>query len=223
MDSKTLVETAMSNVEKESGISAGHDVDPAKLRESLSALMDDEADELELRRILRALPGNPELSAAWQRYHTVRASLHNEIHSRPAVNLLAGINARLAAEADAYPSVVRGRVLRSGILRYLGQGAIAASVALAALMSISLLQNGGVDAPLSADVAEATVAPAVETPVLNGDYTTTASELARTVSTEATAPDALEHLEQAVLREFGEVRASEQYPPFFSVEESPAE
>lgn len=220
MDSKTLVETTVSKAEKESGFSAGHDVDPAKLRESLSALMDDEADELELRRILRALPANPELSAAWQRYHAVRASLHNEIHSRPAVNLLAGINASLAAEADAYPSAVRGRVLRSGILRYLGQGAIAASVALAALMSISLLQNGGMDAPAST-VAEATVTPAVETPVLNGDYTTTASELARTVSTDPDA--ALEHLEQAVLREFGEVRASEQYPPVFSLDESPAE
>lgn len=222
MDSKTQVITAVDNV-KQAGIAAGHDVNTVNVRESLSALMDGEADELELRRILRALPDDPELSAAWQRYHTVRASLHNDIHSRPAVNLLAGINARLAVEADPLP--MRGKIGRSGIVRYLGQGAIAASVALAALLSISMLQNGGSDAALSNnDFADATPGPSVDTPVLNGDYTTTASELARTVSTD---PDALERLEQAVLREFGEVRATEEIPLDYSsvlpIEQNPAE
>ena len=45
------------------------------LNEALSALMDGEANELELRRILRELPARPELAAAWTRFHTVRASL----------------------------------------------------------------------------------------------------------------------------------------------------
>ena len=67
--------------------------DDQALLESLSALMDDQADELELRRILKAMPNNPELQRKWQRFHAVRSSLQQEIHSDPAVSLVAGINA----------------------------------------------------------------------------------------------------------------------------------
>lgn len=47
-----------------------------RLRESLSALMDDEADDLELGRILRAMDsGEGDLGATWSRYQLVSAAL----------------------------------------------------------------------------------------------------------------------------------------------------
>ena len=73
--------------------------------ESLSALMDNEADELELRRLLKEMEarhaegndtGMDELKSTWQRYHVISAVLKQEVHTVPARNLLAGIKAGLA-------------------------------------------------------------------------------------------------------------------------------
>src|SRR5687768_16110909 len=111
-----------------------------RLNEALSALMDGEADELEVRRILRELPARPELYAAWKRYHSLRASLQQEVHVNPRVDLLDGVRARLAAEHEAtgftHHASFSG-MLRSRVVRFLGQGAIAASVAAAALIGVS--------------------------------------------------------------------------------------
>ena len=115
------------------------------LRESLSALMDDEAGQLELRRVLRELPDDPELAATWRRYHAVRAGLHHDIHPRPAVDLLAGVQARLAAEEVGVPVVGWRRRIGAPLLTRLGQGAIAASVALAVLVGVSSLSMTGMD------------------------------------------------------------------------------
>lgn len=49
-----------------------------KLRESLSAVVDGEADEFELRRVLDELPKDPQLRAAWSRYHLIGAALRSE-------------------------------------------------------------------------------------------------------------------------------------------------
>lgn len=49
-----------------------------KLRESLSAVVDDEADEFELRRVLDELAKDPGLKASWERYHMIGTVLRNE-------------------------------------------------------------------------------------------------------------------------------------------------
>jgi len=46
--------------------------------ETLSAMLDNEADELELRRILKRLEQDPELVEAWQRMSLVQAVLHDD-------------------------------------------------------------------------------------------------------------------------------------------------
>ena len=165
-----------------------------RLNETLSALMDGEADELELRRILRELPARPELSAAWSRYHAVRASLNREVHANPRVDLLAGIHARLAADAQSaeFTPARRAGMLQSRIVRYVGQGAIAASVAVAALMGVSFLE-------VSDDGTAATPAIADAGPALNGEFN--AGDQVRTVSFDAEAYD---RLQQAVYRELSE-------------------
>jgi sigma-E factor negative regulatory protein RseA len=185
-----------------------------RLNEALSALMDGEADELELRRVLREVPEKPELAAAWKRYHAVRASLQQEMHLNPRVDLLQGVQARLAAEATHQGSL--SGLLRSRIVRYVGQGAIAASVAAAALMGVSVLEvadRGNTDT--SALVADASTAP-----VLNGEFN--ASEQTRTVSLDA---EAYSRLQQAVYREFSGLQQIQQIPynPEFPAELTPAE
>ena len=48
------------------------------LQESLSALMDNEADELEVRRVLQAAEQDPALRSTWSRYQVARAVMHKE-------------------------------------------------------------------------------------------------------------------------------------------------
>lgn len=187
-------------------------LDETRLNEALSALMDGEADELELRRVLRDLPVQTELAATWKRYHAVRASLQQELHQNPRVDLLQGVQARLAAEATH-----QGRLsglLRSRIVRYAGQGAIAASVAAAALMGVSVLEVAdGANSNTAAMVAEANTAP-----VLNGEFN--ASGQTRTVSLDA---EAYSRLQQAVYREFADSPQQIPTDPQFRTELAPAE
>jgi sigma-E factor negative regulatory protein RseA len=153
--------------------------------EVLSSLMDGEADELEIRRILRDL--GPEQLAAWRRFHTVSASLQHDLR-QPRLDLSAGVRQRLD-QVEGLPA--RG-LLHHRVLRVVGQGAIAASVALAVLGGTSLLQTAGTStgADMLADA---------DTPALNGEFN--ASELARTASFDA---EVYNRLERAVYRELTE-------------------
>lgn len=49
-----------------------------KLRESLSATVDDEADEFELRRVLDEMEKDDELRGTWERFHLIGAVLRRE-------------------------------------------------------------------------------------------------------------------------------------------------
>ena len=68
---------------------------PSSLRESLSALMDDEANELEIQRLLSQISDNSELRQTWTRYSRVRGALSGQAQS--------------AASADVYPCQGRYR------------------------------------------------------------------------------------------------------------------
>ncbi len=178
-----------------------------RLNEALSALMDGEVDELELRRILRELPAKPELYAAWRRYHAVQASLHQEVHLRPSVDLLAGVQVRLAAEQESGPQGTFGGMLRSRMIRYIGQGAIAASVAATALMGVSLLEVADNDTGAMAPV----IADAGTSPLVNGEFNAEAQT--RTVSFDA---EARNRLQRAVYRELSGV--SEEIPVSYTAQ-----
>ena len=130
-----------------------------KLHESLSALMDNESDDLELRRLLKALDDqeqdSDELKAKWQRYHVLSASLKQEIHSSASCNILPGIQEAL--ENEAAPSanpIIHSRFLQP-VLKTLGQGAVAASMALAVLFTADavMVADGGASAGGTAELA----------------------------------------------------------------------
>ena len=57
-----------------------------RLRESLSALMDDEANELEVERLLSQIGDNAELRETWVRYHRVRGSLYGQLQSSASLD-----------------------------------------------------------------------------------------------------------------------------------------
>lgn len=104
--------------------------------ETLSALMDNEADELELRRLFKELPENPGLAETWKRFHVTRSVLHKEemldVSSAATSRIFAAIAAEPAYEAShsgAASGSARPRV-RSAWLETVGRIAIAASVAL---------------------------------------------------------------------------------------------
>lgn len=172
--------------------------------ESASALMDGEASELDLRRVLKAAGQDPAIAASWQRYHLVRASLQQDVHGRPAVNLLAGIHARLTEEEQ--PGAVPVSRRFAVALRRLGQGAIAASVAFTALYAASYLQSPESDQSTSPAIAAQGAGQESRMPSLGGDFTP--SELSRTVSMDAAARKRLQQAvyQSSVLQEhpFGE-------------------
>lgn len=119
--------------------------------QSLSALMDGEARDLELRRVLRHLEsagheGADTLSAdalraTWHRLHLARHALHGE-ETFANVSLLAGVRAAVDADPAQRPGAMRGW------LRAAGRCAVAASVA-----ALVLVVRPGGDAPSIARVA----------------------------------------------------------------------
>ena len=101
------------------------------LQESLSAVMDNQADELELRRVLAA-SDDPELRATWMRYQLARAVMHKDL-LEPRLDIAAAVSAALADE-PAHTAATPQR----GVWRSVGRLAVAASVTVAVLAGVRL-------------------------------------------------------------------------------------
>ena len=106
------------------------------MKEQLSALVDNELDELEEHRVLAALKGDPTLRHTWERYHLVRAALHQDLEVVVAHDLAERVARRIAAE----PSTA-ATYRRRHINRLIGTLAIAASVAAIAIVGVQWLQQ----------------------------------------------------------------------------------
>lgn len=123
-------------------------------KETLSALMDGQGDELELRRLLKTLDSDPEaadtLLAAWQRYHLVQDLLHDR-----GTPVSAGLASNIAAALAEEPALqgAPGGGWRQTVAKF----AIAASVAAVFVvgMQSSLQQSPGAG-PAPALVSEST-------------------------------------------------------------------
>ena len=117
------------------------------LKQSLSALIDNEADELELRRVLNA-SNDPELRASWSRYQIARAAMHNEPFSAK-IDLSASIMAAIDAEPELsveqpeqQETAVRN--IKSGRFSWVSRVAVAASVTLAVLGGVRFYNQDAV-------------------------------------------------------------------------------
>ena len=118
-----------------------------KLKESLSAAMDDEADEFELRRVLDEVHKDPELRELWERYHMVGRALRGD-----APELGGTLRERVWAALDAPQDVddleitaPERQAAAAGSTAWLGRItgiAVAAGVAFAVIFGVGELGQG---------------------------------------------------------------------------------
>ncbi len=117
------------------------------LKQSLSALIDDESDELELRRILNA-SHDPELRASWSRYQIARAAMHNAPFSANidlSANIMAAINAEPALSVtQTEQHQTAAHTTKIGRFTGLTRLAVAASVTLAVLGGVRFYNQDAV-------------------------------------------------------------------------------
>jgi sigma-E factor negative regulatory protein RseA len=133
------------------------------LQESLSAVMDNEADELELRRVLNAFD-DVETRETWARYQIARAVMHKDL-LLPRLDIAAAVSAALADEA------VPAKASR-GPWRSLGRLAVAASVTVAVLAGVRLYNQdeiAGVELAQHSS-QQSLVAPQVKGPAVLAGY-----------------------------------------------------
>lgn len=118
------------------------------IHQSLSHLMDNEADELELRRLLKACDEQDDkaLADTWHRYHLVRSVLHKEFEQEQLVDIADRIS--VALEQEPVPAQ-RRKLFENLRLRaasisdtWIAKGAIAASVAAAVVLLMPNPQTG---------------------------------------------------------------------------------
>ncbi|MGM0521376.1 MAG: sigma-E factor negative regulatory protein [Pseudomonadota bacterium] len=144
-------------------------------RESLSAMMDGESDELELRRVLKALPDDVDAADTWRRYHLARSLMQREQGVDVSIDLSAGVMARLQDEPvpladtplEAKASVEpKEKVPTISFARGAG---VAAAVSLMVITGVQYFNNGfddgnnGSSVDRSASVANAPSSPASAT------------------------------------------------------------
>ncbi|MFP5382875.1 MAG: sigma-E factor negative regulatory protein [Gammaproteobacteria bacterium] len=103
-------------------------------RERLSALMDNEAGDLELRQVLKAAEDDPALVDTWKRYHLIQSALRRDAGVWAGVDLRTSLATRLDAEDDSGASRREAFRHRRG-LQALASLAVAASVALVTVFS----------------------------------------------------------------------------------------
>ena len=98
-----------------------------KMRESLSALMDDEANELELQRVLSQIGDSEELRQTWVRYNATRAAIGGQSVAHLNIDISHRVSAALKGDSSAAERDKQG--LSERLLRPLAGFAVAASVA----------------------------------------------------------------------------------------------
>lgn len=93
------------------------------MRESLSALLDDEANELEVERVLARIAGDPELRRTWVRYNLVRTVMAGQAPTHLQLDITARVREAVGGRATGATG------LRERWLRPVASLAVAASVA----------------------------------------------------------------------------------------------
>lgn len=154
------------------------------LQESLSAVMDSEADEMELRRVLSA-SDDAELRATWSRYQIARAVMHKEL-LEPRLDIAAAVSAALADEALPVQSKAAAR----GPWRSVGRFAVAASVTVAVLAGVRLYNQDDVASTQLAQQAAqpALSAPQTQSPVMLAGFSTAGEQQAVTETASEATP-----------------------------------
>jgi sigma-E factor negative regulatory protein RseA len=128
-----------------------------KEQESLSALMDGELSEFELRQLINQLSDNTELPTQWERFHLVRNVLQRPRHEPGALPALKlnDFSTRVRTAIDSEPAYTftpqntpqksHSRNWRQAALRPVARVAVAASVSFVMVAGYQRLFMNGVD------------------------------------------------------------------------------
>ncbi|WP_323844766.1 sigma-E factor negative regulatory protein [Microbulbifer magnicolonia] len=117
-----------------------------RLNESLSALMDGEVSELELQRLLKASAASADFGARWSRYQLAASVLRREQVAPVDSGLAASISAAIEREDSLSQSAGGGAEAADGLAnsrwwRPLSRGAVAATVAFAAILGVQQIST----------------------------------------------------------------------------------
>jgi len=137
------------------------------IRESLSALLDGEATELETRRILANSESNLEIRSTWSRYHVASRAMRGESTGVTTLDLSSSIAAAIADE-PVYSDVASGAAndkqhfYGGAIASHIGKLAIAASVAVVAVFAANQIMVQTVTPDSSVEVARVANVPSAQ-------------------------------------------------------------
>lgn len=122
-----------------------------QLHESLSAIMDGEGNELELRRVLKTLDESPELGDVWRRYHLMRSALRRERDTVVDMDIASSVMAVIeqegspmentSASEDAAVSARAERGQKRRGLSLMGGAAVAAAVSLMVVSGVQFYRG----------------------------------------------------------------------------------
>ncbi|MES2673366.1 MAG: sigma-E factor negative regulatory protein [Pseudomonadota bacterium] len=134
------------------------------LAESISALVDNQASELELQRVLKASEKVPDVKATWSRYQIIGAILRGEQTSQSTIVLsdfAARVSASIAAEEQSV--VVPTQKPHQGWWHQLGRVALVASVAGGMIISVQQYNNNEIRSEMASTAGSA----AIPAPILS--------------------------------------------------------
>jgi sigma-E factor negative regulatory protein RseA len=141
-------------------------IQPPVLAESLSALMDNQASELEIQRLLKALDADPELKSTWSRYQIASAGLKKDLSVMASSGFAARISAAIDAEetysAQSQPAAQEvvnrgtgGNVIAMPLRWWQQAGRVAVAASVAGALIVGVQQYQAV-APQTAEFADNT-------------------------------------------------------------------
>jgi sigma-E factor negative regulatory protein RseA len=155
-------------------------IQPSALTESLSALMDNQASELEIQRLLKALESDAEIKSTWSRYQVVSAGLKGSLPVMASSSFAARVSEAIDAE-DPYvgqvkkqgPAITSQQVsatismMPSHWWQQVGRVAIAASVAGVLIVGVQQYQADPSVAQLATNIPTAVPVAATEIKAAN--------------------------------------------------------
>lgn len=124
--------------------------------ETLSAMLDNEADELEFRRLVKATAGDPDLASKWERLNLVQALIHDDnLKSTAGLHFTGNRLSGVVAEAIARePALQPATIVGNRWTQQLAKAAIAASVAVAFFVGMQVSVNDSSRLPGAAEVVQ---------------------------------------------------------------------
>jgi len=156
-------------------------------RESISALIDNEADDLDLRRVLKESESGSEARQIWQRYHLASSFLKNEGSPFAGIDISEAVHAEVALEPAFSQRPAKSGWMGGGWKDLVAKGSIAAAVAFGVLVGVQQIPSSTMPGTLAGNPetlaeTEPFVAPDLNSAVIPAGFDSPRLQ-ARTVST----------------------------------------